>query len=82
LRAKNRFKYLPKALIDLVKAEEAYLLAGHWKMVSEDEGRRCHGVFSSGGTFSVWKNPRYVLTYSRNHAVMIEKSQDENIGIA
>ena len=65
----NRFKNLPKRVVDLIKAEEAYLLTGGWSMVQGDK------------TFSVWKHPEYVTTYSRTFAVLVEISRDGNIGM-
>jgi hypothetical protein len=58
-----------KYVLDLIDAEEAYLKAGYWEIVERK------------GLDTIWKNPRYTLNMSRNHAILVSKAEDQNIGI-
>lgn len=58
-----------RAVIDLVKAEEYYLFKCGWVLEHADK------------LYSVWKTSEFKLLYSRNFAVMMCKSNDENIGL-
>jgi hypothetical protein len=66
----DRFYLLPKATVNLIKAEEEYLRASGWT---------CAGI---EGLWSQWTYPGYVATYSRFHAVILAKTEDQNVGIA
>jgi hypothetical protein len=57
-------------IYDLVAAEEKYLEIMGWTKVSE----------SKNGLHSTWKNPEFTMVYSRNHAVLMVKARDQNLG--
>lgn len=52
---------------DLIDAEEQYLRSHGWRLIKRS------------GTHSVWRNPEFVIDYSRNHAIIVAKSSDPNI---
>lgn len=67
---KKLFQLMSKYTVDLIKAEEAYLKAGGWTLVAID------------GTHSTWSNHRYTgMVYSRTHALLLSKMEDQNLGI-
>lgn len=67
---KNRFPNTTSRIhIDLILAEEKYLEALGWEMQSYED------------KYSTWKHPKYTNEYSRQQALLVAKSQDENFGL-
>jgi hypothetical protein len=66
----EKAKFMSKYHVDLIVAEENYLCGMGWKLVRRK------------GASSFWKHPRYTIEYNRNHALLIEKSQDRNLEIS